>query len=1076
VRRVVAAIGLAATLFCCRDAGPGAAPELLRAALRGYRPLEPRLSLDLGYAPCRQAPGTEQDRVRCAELPAARSRQGRELQVAVAACLRSLRRAPPTSARRRRALLGLISGTENGATHAVADLEAAVGTDPRETAAWSDLAAGYLMRARFRAEPYDLLRALAAAQEAVAAAPPRPAARFNLALVLEELGLRASAAAAWRRFLAAGREPGWAEEAAAHLAALARPAPGFGQADRSALRMAAMAGNGEEVSRLAVRSPQAAREVASEELLPDWGAALLHGDLGGADHLLAGASSVGQALQALGGDETVTESVRVIERTAARGGPDLHALALAHADYGQGLRQYRSLRVEDAGKRLRRASRALTTAGSPMALWAESLMAGIDLSLARQGRAAVAFAALLSRAGPDRMPALRGRLCWGLGLVRVRQGRLTEALTWYGQAVSAFRLAQEAVNQARVEALTAEALKYLGEEEAAWAHRRPAMAVLANLPASRDLHGALWEAADALLEQRRPALALVFQQDDVELARRSGDPFLQAEALLRLARVLAALDRSGEALQALAEARTWNARGGSAVTAAGTGAQIDLEEGELLRRREPAAAERLAGRAVVRLTALRRPLEARLAYLSRARARLAAGNEAAAEADLDAALRLVGRQQAAIAEPGFRESFAAAAQRFFDEWIMLRSRRSHAELATLEAVERARSLASVSFTDPAGAGGTRHGRPMRVGLAAELAALPADVAVIELGVVGDRLFRWTLRRRGVELAVRSLERTALAEGARRFAEAVRRGAGRDEIAQASAPLFPLLVPAGGSGVGPGERLVFVPDGELHQLPFAALVDPRAGRFLVEDHVVSVAPSASSYLEIVGRRVPPGLRGWSALLVADPQFDPALFPEMDRLTGAQQETSVAGALFPASRVLAGKQATRARLLQEAGRHEILGFAGHAVANQRLPFESYLVLAPAAGDSGRLFARQLVGTRFAALRLVVLSACQTATGMTRGRGMGLLGLTGPFLQGGAAAVVATLWRVDDAAAAALVADFYRRFRESGDAAAALRGAQMAMLKGAAGDEARSPAGWAGFQVVGELRAGHSGISAP
>ncbi len=41
------------------------------------------------------------------------------------------------------------------------------------------------------------------------------------------------------------------------------------------------------------------------------------------------------------------------------------------------------------------------------------------------------------------------------------------------------------------------------------------------------------------------------------------------------------------------------------------------------------------------------------------------------------------------------------------------------------------------------------------------------------------------------------------------------------------------------------RLIIVPDGRLHLLPFDALVD-SSGRYVLESHVISYAPSASAY--------------------------------------------------------------------------------------------------------------------------------------------------------------------------------------------------------------------------------------
>jgi CHAT domain-containing protein len=98
------------------------------------------------------------------------------------------------------------------------------------------------------------------------------------------------------------------------------------------------------------------------------------------------------------------------------------------------------------------------------------------------------------------------------------------------------------------------------------------------------------------------------------------------------------------------------------------------------------------------------------------------------------------------------------------------------------------------------------------------------------------------------------------------------------------------------------------------------------------------------------------------------------------------------------------------------------------------------------------------------LVVLSACQTGVGKQI-RGEGLIALTRGFMYAGAARVVATLWKVDDTATAALMAQFYKEMFTNGKKpAAALRAAQQYMS-----DQKRwqSPYYWAGFVLQGEWR---------
>ncbi len=98
------------------------------------------------------------------------------------------------------------------------------------------------------------------------------------------------------------------------------------------------------------------------------------------------------------------------------------------------------------------------------------------------------------------------------------------------------------------------------------------------------------------------------------------------------------------------------------------------------------------------------------------------------------------------------------------------------------------------------------------------------------------------------------------------------------------------------------------------------------------------------------------------------------------------------------------------------------------------------------------------------LVVLSACETAVG-TDIRGEGLMALTRGFMYAGAARVLASLWKVDDAATAELMKRFYQRLlQENLTPAAALRQAQIAMWQK---HPTEVPYTWAAFVLQGEYR---------
>lgn len=94
------------------------------------------------------------------------------------------------------------------------------------------------------------------------------------------------------------------------------------------------------------------------------------------------------------------------------------------------------------------------------------------------------------------------------------------------------------------------------------------------------------------------------------------------------------------------------------------------------------------------------------------------------------------------------------------------------------------------------------------------------------------------------------------------------------------------------------------------------------------------------------------------------------------------------------------------------------------------------------------------------LVTLSACETGVGRLL-QGEGLLSLSRAFFYAGARQVMATLWNVNDRSTADLVKMFYTRLASGAAPEAALREAQLAMLRGPR-VHWRHPRFWSAFVV--------------
>ena len=94
------------------------------------------------------------------------------------------------------------------------------------------------------------------------------------------------------------------------------------------------------------------------------------------------------------------------------------------------------------------------------------------------------------------------------------------------------------------------------------------------------------------------------------------------------------------------------------------------------------------------------------------------------------------------------------------------------------------------------------------------------------------------------------------------------------------------------------------------------------------------------------------------------------------------------------------------------------------------------------------------------LVILSACQTSSGDVR-IGEGVMSLRRAFTIAGAQSVLASHWRVSDAATSQLVTEFLKEWRTGKQRSAAMREAQLSLLRS---QEFSNPYFWAAFTLTG------------
>jgi CHAT domain-containing protein len=262
-------------------------------------------------------------------------------------------------------------------------------------------------------------------------------------------------------------------------------------------------------------------------------------------------------------------------------------------------------------------------------------------------------------------------------------------------------------------------------------------------------------------------------------------------------------------------------------------------------------------------------------------------------------------------------------------------------------------------------------------------------------------------------------------------------------------------------------IVAVADGDLQQVPFAALHDRQARRYVIEDYQVVQAPNASFFATTIRRaRTLPPRPLETALLVGNPS-DPGsgkVANELAPLPGSEAEVVSAAKQYRLHDVLVGRAATKRRFVDGAPQYDVVHFGGHAFANVEYPLMSRLAFSAgsAPGDHEPLFAYEISRMRFTRTRLVVLAACSTAAGAVS-RSEGVMSLARPFLVAGVPLVVASQWDVNDRATEHMFTIFHQVLTASHNPIHALRSAQLEMMRSGNAGFA-GPVSWAAFVAIG------------
>lgn len=312
-------------------------------------------------------------------------------------------------------------------------------------------------------------------------------------------------------------------------------------------------------------------------------------------------------------------------------------------------------------------------------------------------------------------------------------------------------------------------------------------------------------------------------------------------------------------------------------------------------------------------------------------------------------------------------------------------------------------------------------------------------------------------------------------------------------------LFASLIPAAvWQRMRTARRVFIAAHRDLHRLPFEMLATDSKGDepvLWIDDGPPIGYVASGTMLHWMRKRAlstSKQTKTIETLVVGDPKLgdadpralshgvEPARFVHRDdlerlsklpQLQGARAEAMAIAAAFRAKdarvELLLDEKAIEPTVFESAAKAKYLHFACHGIAEEYAGRSlSMLVLAQRSevrpGDDGFLKLDDLFYTwsgRLDGCRLVTLSACRTNVGDT-GRDEAPQALPMGFLFAGAAAVISSLWAVDDVSTEKLMTDFYSRLLDGEvDTLAAFTAAKKALRA-----KYPDPFYWAPFLYIG------------
>ncbi len=264
-----------------------------------------------------------------------------------------------------------------------------------------------------------------------------------------------------------------------------------------------------------------------------------------------------------------------------------------------------------------------------------------------------------------------------------------------------------------------------------------------------------------------------------------------------------------------------------------------------------------------------------------------------------------------------------------------------------------------------------------------------------------------------------------------------------------------------------ERLVIIPDDELHYLPFEALQDEN-NFYLLQKFSVQYLFSTSLINSKEPHNTATGFLSFAPF--ADKSYIDSTGEKLNQLPASSVEINAIN-----GQNYFNEKATKQAFLKEANHYSTLHLATHASVDNINPDKSFIAFSPINADF-KLYAKEIYNLRLDSTDLVILSACETGAGQLV-KGEGLMSLSRAFAYAGCKNIITSLWKAEDIATAYISTQLHLYLSKGFTKDRALQNAKLDFLKNEdINPQLKTPNFWAHLIFIGNYEPASSSSNWP